>query len=512
MAQEVVHRRPNGNGHGNGNGNGHGYSAPSAQNASEQIRDILHVLFKRKRLIGALFLAIALPGLITTALRNPSYQATAKVMISTQRSDPTVQASDLTKIDPIQLNESLVNSEVQVIGSRDLLEQVVRVLATTSDGNRPPHLDPKSTSFGMQVLAMGQNLVITPIKDSNVISIDYKSSEPERAAQIVNRVVDEYLAYHAQVHGSKGLSRFYDEQQRELEQQLRKAEDALAAFAENEGIVSPKDEIQAAVRAVAEVNSTLRDVSTSVAGTEERVRVTREQIAAQPEVVKESQALEINPVITQLTTQLVERQVDRVALLRKFTEKDRHVHDNAEEIADLTAQVESENRDHATIVMHQLLRANPLREDRMRTLLDLEGSLKEMRARQAMLEEDVSRASRRLVTLQQKGMDYDRLEEEAKNRRETYELYVKREQEARISQAMDDQKLVNVDVVQRPALPLARADIQRLSVAVMLIAGLVVGLAGAFGREYLSRSLHSEGDVSRQLGLPLLASIGEFPK
>ena len=84
--------------------------------------------------------------------------------------------------------------------------------------------------------------------------------------------------------------------------------------------------------------------------------------------------------------------------------------------------------------------------------------------------------------------------------------------EARISQAMDEQKLVNVDIVQRPALPLPRADTQRVSVVLSIIAGLVVGLAGAFGREYLSRSLRSEGDVGRHLGLPMLASIGEISK
>ena len=162
--------------------------------------------------------------------------------------------------------------------------------------------------------------------------------------------------------------------------------------------------------------------------------------------------------------------------------------------------------------MHQLFRVNPLREDRLRMLLDLESQLKEFRARQAMLDEDLSRANRQLAGLQEKSIAFDRLEEEVKNQRETYELYVKRGQEARISHEMDEQKLVNIDVVQRPALPLARADTQKISVAVLIIAGLVVGIAGAFGREYLSRSLRSEHDVGRHLGLPLLASIGETPK
>lgn len=520
MAQEPA-RHTNGQRSGHGNGNGHGggnghssYYGGSGlvQNSSEQIRDILHIIFKRKRLIGALFLAVALPGLLATLMRKPSYVASAKVMISTQRSDPTLQPTDLTKLEAIQLNESLVNSEVQVIGSRDLLQNVVQALAISGDGNKPPHLSPDAVTFGDQVLGMSQGLVITPIKASNVIQIDYKSSDPSNAARVVNRVVDEYLAYHAVVHGNKGLSRFYDEQQRVLEQRLRKAEEALASFSDTEGIVSPKDEIQATVRMVGEVSAALRDVTTSVSGTEERVRAIREQIASEPEVVKRSQSLETNPVITQLSAQLADREIDRITLRQKYTDKDRHVRDNAEEIAGLQSKIENEVREHPTIVTHQIFRTNPIREDRLRTLLDLESSLREMRARQATLDEELSRSNRRLVTLQQKSIDYDRLEQEVKNRRETYELYVKREQEARISQAMDEQKLVNVDVVQRPALPLPRSDTQRVSVAVSLIAGLVIGVAGAFGREYIGRPLRSEHDVGQLLGLPLLASIADAPK
>ena len=57
MAHEAHRGRPD------GNGNGNGYSGSAGpQNAGEQIRDIVHVLFKRKRLIAALFLAVALPS------------------------------------------------------------------------------------------------------------------------------------------------------------------------------------------------------------------------------------------------------------------------------------------------------------------------------------------------------------------------------------------------------------------------------------------------------------------
>jgi len=266
------------------------------------------------------------------------------------------------------------------------------------------------------------------------------------------------------------------------------------------------------VHMVGEVGSALREISASVSGAEERQRVLREQVDQQPEIVKRSQYLEVNPVITQLSSQLVDRTVDRVTLLRKYTEKDRHVRDNSEEISELRSALDSELRERPTIVAHQLYRTNPLREDRVRMLLELDSQLSEMRARQATLEDELSRVTRRLINLRQKSVDYDRLEQDLKNRRETYELYVKREQEARISQAMDEQKLVNIDIVQRPALPLPEADTRRVSFALSIIAGMVVGIAGAFAREYMSRSLRTEGDVVRHLGLPLLATIAEAPK
>ncbi len=482
------------------NGNA-GWNGP----ASDQVRDILHVLFKHKRLIGALFLAVAFPGLLSTMLQRPKYVASAKVMISASRTDPTVQPTDVTKLEPVQLNESLVNTEVHIVTSSDLLASVARSLSANGDGAASPLASQRSVTD--QLLALQSALAVTPIKASNVIQIDYRHSDPSYAARVVNQLVDEYLAYHAEVHGNKELPRFYDEQRRQLEQQLRVAEQKLIEFANKEGVVSPTDEISATVRMVAETASVLREINSSIVGTEERLRVLRDQIAQQPEVVKRSQSLEINPVVTQLTSQLVDRQMDRVTLLRKYTEKDRHVRDNDEEIQELRAALEAELRERPTVVSHQLYRTNPLREDRLRTLLDLESQLSEMRARQAALEDELSRSTRRLILLRQKAVEFERLEQELKTRRETYELYVKREQEARISRAMDEQKLVNVSVLQRPTPPLPRIDTRRVSASLALLAGLVVGIAGAFAREYVSRPLRSEVDVVRFLGLPLLGTV-----
>jgi capsular polysaccharide biosynthesis protein len=97
-----------------------------------------------------------------------------------------------------------------------------------------------------------------------------------------------------------------------------------------------------------------------------------------------------------------------------------------------------------------------------------------------------------------------------KRQRVTLDLYTKREQEARIGDAMDQERLVNVQVVQRPGLPLPRTDNRRAPVMLAIISGLAVALGGAFGLEYVNRTLRFEHDVERHLGLPVLGTVSDY--
>ncbi len=532
MATEVSNGRTyangngSGNGHGNGNGNGYGNgNGGSDFNVNEQIREILHVLFKRWRLAAILFLAVALPGLALTALRPRSYVASAKVLITTQRSDLSLQPTDLNHLVDTRLNESVVNSEVHIISSRELLESVAhdlllgnqavaRVSSNASSNIGYGNTIDKSMGrkVGLKVLELGRTVSVTPIKNSNVIEVDYRSADPKRAAMVVNRVIDEYLAYHAQVHGTKGLTRFYVDQRHALEQNMRDAERALEEFASREGIADPKEEMVANVRAVADMEASLRQATAQISGTEEKMRSIEQQVAEQPTVIKRQQYIEVNPVVTALTSQLVERQIDRIGLLRKYTDEDRLVRDNAAEINVLQSRLQKEQRDHPTVNGLEVMSPNPLREERTRQMLDLESNLRELRARRAVLEENLNTANRRLVQLRTKSLEYNRLDQDVQSWRTTYELYVKREEEARVSEAMDQEKMVNVEVVQRPALPLPRSDRRQSSALLVLISGFIVSLGGAFGVEYFNRSFTSERDVERYLGLPLLGTVAETPK
>jgi hypothetical protein len=239
-----------------------------------------------------------------------------------------------------------------------------------------------------------------------------------------------------------------------------------------EGIVSPAAEIQAAVTEVGNIESDLRIRTASVLGTEEKLRAVREQLTAQPETMKRQQQLEVNPVVKQLREQLVDRQVDQVALLSAET-----------------------------------YGVNPVYESRLGNLLELEAQLRDERARKVSLEEDLARQRRQLVDLKQRGLSFDHLDQEVQRERAAVDLYTRRQAEAAIEDAMDQKKLVNVAVVQRPGLPLQRTDSAKIPLALAIGSGLAVSFGAAFGLEYLNRTLRFERDVERYLGLPLLGTV-----
>ena len=84
-------------------------------------------------------------------------------------------------------------------------------------------------------------------------------------------------------------------------------------------------------------------------------------------------------------------------------------------------------------------------------------------------------------------------------------------EEARISDAMDNQKIANISVVE-PALPPIKPVKPKkiLNIILSIILGSVAGLGVAFSSEYFSHGFNNSEDVKKHLGLKVLASIPEM--
>jgi capsular polysaccharide biosynthesis protein len=96
-------------------------------------------------------------------------------------------------------------------------------------------------------------------------------------------------------------------------------------------------------------------------------------------------------------------------------------------------------------------------------------------------------------------------------KRDALALYKKRAEEARISDAMDEQKFGNALILERAALPLRTAGRSNLVwfVVITMFAG-AVAVGFAFLMNFLDPTVQDEVSIEEEFGLPVLATIQHY--
>ena len=94
---------------------------------------------------------------------------------------------------------------------------------------------------------------------------------------------------------------------------------------------------------------------------------------------------------------------------------------------------------------------------------------------------------------------------------ENYQLYIRNMEEARISDAMDSQKIANISVIEPAQPPIKPIKPNKLlNVFLSIFLGGFAALGLAFFSEYLNHGLNNSGDVKRHLGVQVMATIPEI--
>jgi hypothetical protein len=90
------------------------------------LRDIAMPLFRHTRLMMVTFLAIVSAAILGVVLLPAGYQAKMKILVKRERMDAAVSPGrDAAMASPGDVTEEELNSEVELLKSRDLLEKVV---------------------------------------------------------------------------------------------------------------------------------------------------------------------------------------------------------------------------------------------------------------------------------------------------------------------------------------------------------------------------------------------------
>jgi uncharacterized protein involved in exopolysaccharide biosynthesis len=468
-------------------------------------------LFKQKTLICAIFLALSVPAFIYLLLKPVEYTATAKVLVKPSREFLNVSPSNSGYGNAgigLLPSPEIINTEVQIIKSPQLAERLVKdVPFPDEDGNIPQTLSEGQVKY--QARWMKSLIIATPDKKSTVIDISITTPyQQEWTAKAVNRAAELYLEEHLKVHKTQGIGEFYDEQEKKLRLQVTQAEEALQAFQAKENIIDAPAEVSADLNAWAIFDKSLKQTESEIRETEQKVAVLDDQLKQQKATISSATSITENPVYTQIRNRLTQLELERDGLLQRYTAEDRLVKDKQKEIDDLKKKLETVK---PTSVGSESISLNDVHRRILNELLGSRVQLKALNEKKAALTKQVENYSAAAADKKRKGFEYDRLLREVNVKKQNLDLYKQKSEEARISDAMDDQKFSNAYILERASPPLRKSGRGFMVLAILaLIASAGAAIAAAFGIEYFNSTLRNENDIEDQIGLPVLATIQSY--
>jgi uncharacterized protein involved in exopolysaccharide biosynthesis len=498
------------------------------------LRNVLTVFFKRWRLIVAASGIALTASLAFSILRAPVYESRATLLVSKARAEVPLAPTESSQAIIGSVDERELNSEVEVLRSRKLIEEVLEVLGSEDSNVRAAEAAPNPvhrlrtalrsmlgrrpiSSEEMMVVRLSRALKIDRIPGSTAIRISFRSTNPEWATSVVRTLTDRYIEGRVQRYQSPQIVSFFEEQMLEAEQRLIESETALEGFSESADVAmtrgpddtgSLSEQKELVLKRLSRSQIELEDAETKIDEISKKIESLKARLLEEPERLETSNR-DNRDVVTELIEQrLASLELERDALLQDFRPDSRYVQDIEKQIdlaRERLATIDSE------VGMIDGTEINPIHQNLKEELLRSESELDGIRARRNSLAAQVAVSQRELEDLNQKSFQLEVLRRQAIASKESYELYRKKHEEARISAAMDQQRLINVTIAQpaqTPLTPVGRGF--KTTLLLGFLVGLMAGVGLAVAAEfYLDHSFTTGDEIERVLGISHIASIPE---
>jgi uncharacterized protein involved in exopolysaccharide biosynthesis len=473
------------------------------------LRDLLAIGFRHKRIAVLCFFGILSGAILAAVLQPAEYRATTKFLVDRERMDPVVSPEQNAPMAMRnEVTEEEINSEVGLIQDEDVLRQVVT--ASGLDQQQPLWariFGPVSPEKRMAkaVSRLAAQLQIEPGKKSNLIEVGYTSTDPQLAARVLRALGDAYIQKHVAVHTPPGQLQFFDQETERYRKNLSEAEQQVKQFSQQDGGVAPQVSRDITLQKFSEFHASLQQTRAEIADTGERIKTLEKQAGITPERLTTSMRQQDDAQVLQgFKNTLMQLELKRTELLTKYQPTYPLVQEVDKQVADTKSSIADEE-------------SKPLKEettDRNPTYAWINGELAKAKAEYSGLQARAA-AQQGIVTsyeakardLEQKGLVEQDLLRTVKADEENYLLYLRKREQARMTEALDSTRIVNVVIAGRPVVPSLPSNSRFL---VLLFGALIAATAtigAVFIEERLDPSFRTPAEVRAELNIPVLAAV-----
>ena len=476
-------------------------SAPTA-------RELAMVLFRHRKLfvvVSGLVFILA----VVYAFAGATYRAQVRVLVRRGRADPPVTAQPNAPPDfsRVEVTEEELNSEVELLKDDDVLRRVVEANDLAAhDWLRwlRPHEEP-GARVQRAARRLSDRLKVESIKKTNLIAVSYDAPDPQLAVNVLQSLSSVYLEKHMQVHRPAGQLHFFDQQTGESRQQLEDAQGKLLAFTKSHGVVEAAQERDLVLHRLDAVEASYRQTQVEISETERRVRELNAEVAELPERSTTQVRTADNPeLLRALKASLLDLELKRTQLLTKFEPSHRLVQEVEQQIVQAKSAIAAEG---AAPVRDETTDKNVNYEWAKAELQKARVGLEGLEARRLTTSRELSDYRGLARQLGEDAIAQDDLTSSKDAAQENYLLYVKKREESRMGDALDEGGIVNVAIAEQPVVPALPVWPAGGVIFVGFVVAVTTGTAAAFTTDYLDPALRTPEEVLTCLEIPVLASL-----
>ncbi|WP_370628911.1 GumC family protein [Celeribacter sp. PS-C1] len=436
---------------------------------------LLRTMWRKKLwILASVILCMAAGTIYTYKIAVPKYRATSVVLLDTAQD----QLIDLGAVLPSLGAESeAINTEVEVLKSRRLLERVVNAADLTQDPEFNGALRPLSLKTKLKNLVTGATPVspsadqqvrsainallgqmsVRNLPNTYVLQITMETENPAKSAMLADTVAEQYILYQMDVkfEATRDASEWLTSRVADLKIELEQAEARVAEFSSNSEVVSIET-VQALERQLKELRDRLQALRSSLAADTERLSALENAQDASPE---EKVALAADP---RLETILRENGPGPA-----FDARFRQIVN----LADIQVQ---------------------------RAEAQVQALMTSVTAREA----DIARQSDELIQLQQ-------LTREAEASRLLYEYFLSRLKE---TSAQEGIQRADSRILSNAVLPGGPSEPRKsLILAMSIIVGAIIGIGGVLLWEMRQNGYRLSSELEEDTGMPVMGQLPIFP-
>jgi succinoglycan biosynthesis transport protein ExoP len=479
----------------------------SQQHLAQQAEEIdfqKYWLVLRRRWLpaaGVLSAVIALAA-FQVLMRTPVYQARGKLLFQIDRSSVLtgiIQGDDLRQASS---DSDPLSTQVEIIRSKPVMSEVVTVLDIRNDNG-----ELVSPSF------ISSRLIISPVRGTDVLNLDFSASDPDLTAAVVNTVMEVYLRRNVADNRAKTVAarEFIQQQLPIAEDAVRDAETALRDFKEDNQIVVLQEEASNTVSSISILNNQTAQIQAELIDKTAQALELRRQVGMSPEQAVNLSRLNQAPGVQDALAKLQEVQaqlsVERTRyrdshptvsiLIRQEESLLNLLQQRVVEVVGIGSPASMGDLQLGSLrqnLTSELVQTEIVRlglEQRLLSLLDTRNNLQE----QAIAFPGLEQTQREL-------------ERQLKAAQTTYEALLTRLQEIRIA---ENQNIGNARILEEAGVPNHPVNSgAKQDLAIALILGVLLASATAFSLDLLDRSVKTAKDARELLGYDLLGIIPKF--